>query len=65
MSTSGPAAIAGLHKDDIIIAADGTPMTSMTALVMHARERGAGNPVALDVLRNERPISIKLTLSNG
>ena len=64
-NTSGPAAIAGLRKDDIIIAADGTPMTSMTALVMHARERGGGDPIALDVLRNEKQISIKLTLSTG
>ena len=65
VSATGPAAIAGLHKDDIITAADGTPMTSMAALVVHARERKAGNIVALDVLRNEQPIAIKLTLSDG
>jgi putative serine protease PepD len=65
VSAAGPAAIAGLQKDDIVIAADGTPVTSMVALIVHVRERGAGNPVALDVLRNEQPKSIKLTSSNG
>lgn len=65
VSSAGPAALAGLHKDDIVVAADGSPMTSMAALIVHARERGAGNSVALEVLRNEQPISIKLTLSSG
>ena len=65
VSAAGPAAIAGLQKDDIVIAADGTPVTSMAALIVHARERGTGNPVALDVLRNEKQKAITLTLSNG
>jgi S1-C subfamily serine protease len=65
VSASGPAAMAGLQKDDIVIAADGTPVTSMAALIMHARERGAGNPVALDVLRKEKQIAITLTLSSN
>jgi hypothetical protein len=34
----------------------------MAGLIVHARERGPGNPIALEVLRNERPISITLTL---
>jgi len=62
---SGPAAAAGLRKDDIVVAADGKAMTSMTALVVHARERGAGTTVALDVLRNEQPVSLTLTLAAG
>ncbi|MEO8693853.1 MAG: S1C family serine protease [Acidimicrobiales bacterium] len=65
LNTTGPATIAGLQKDDIVTAADGTPMTSMAALIMHARERGAGNPVVLDVLRKEKQISITLTLSSN
>jgi S1-C subfamily serine protease len=65
VSATGPAALAGLHKDDIIIAADGTATSSMAALIVHARERGAGNPLALEVLRNEQPIAITLTLSSG
>jgi S1-C subfamily serine protease len=62
---SGPAAVAGLRKDDIVVAADGKAITSMTALVVHARERGAGTTVALDVLRNEQPVSLTLTLAAG
>jgi len=62
---TGPAKTAGLQKDDIIVAADGTATTSMAALIVHARERGAGNSVALQVLRNEKPISLTLTLSSG
>jgi S1-C subfamily serine protease len=65
VSATGPAALAGLHKDDIIIAADGTATSSMAALIVHARERGAGNPLALEVLRKEQPIAITLTLSSG
>ena len=62
VSAAGPAAIAGLQKDDIVIAADGTSVTSMAALIVHARERGAGNSVALDVLRNEKSKTITLAL---
>jgi S1-C subfamily serine protease len=63
VDASGPAAGAGLRKDDIIIAADGSSVSSMTALIVHIRERGAGHPIALDVLRNERPLTISLALS--
>jgi serine protease DegS len=62
---SGPSMLAGLRKDDIIVAADGQPMTSMTALLVHARERGIGNTLALDVLRNEQSVAINLTLTAG
>jgi S1-C subfamily serine protease len=37
----------------------------MTALVVYARERGAGTTVALDVLRNEQPLTVTLTLGDG
>ena len=62
---AGAAVLAGLHKDDIIVAADGQPMTSMTALLVHARERGVGNTLALDVMRNEQSVAINLTLTAG
>lgn len=63
VNSSGPAATAGLRKDDIIVMADSASVSSMTALVVHARERGAGNQIAVDVLRNEKPMTLTLTLS--
>jgi putative serine protease PepD len=63
VDANGPAAGAGLRKDDIIVAADGSSISSMTALIVHVRERGVGNQIALDVLRNERPMSLSLALS--
>ena len=62
LSVPGPATAAGLRKDDIITSADGTAVSSMAGLIVHARERDPGNPIVLEVLRNERPISITLTL---
>jgi S1-C subfamily serine protease len=59
----GPAAEAGLRQDDIVVAADGSSISSMTALIVHVRERGTGNLIALDILRNERPMTVNLALS--
>jgi len=64
-SPSGPAAVAGLHKDDIVVAADGKAMTSMTALVLYAHDRGVGTTISLDVLRNEKQIALTLALTGG
>ena len=62
---AGPAAAAGLRKDDIVLAADGSSVSSMTSLIVHALERGNGNQVTLDILRNEKPMTISLALSTG
>ncbi len=62
VSAPGPASVAGLRKDDIIVRADGSSVSSMTAIVVHARERGGGNQIALDILRNEKPLTISLAL---
>ena len=57
---SGPAVSAGLRKDDIVVAADGSSVSSMTALIVHVRDRGAGNQIALEILRNEKSMTINL-----
>ena len=65
VNQTGLAAAAGLRKDDIVIAADGASLSSMTALIVHARERGTGNQMSLDILRNEKPMTISIALSTG
>jgi putative serine protease PepD len=65
VNATGLAAAAGLRKDDIVIEADGSPVSSMTALIVHARERGAGNQMTLDILRNEKSMTISIALSPG
>ena len=65
VQSSGPAAAAGLRKDDIIVAADGSSVSSMTALIVHARDRGTGNQISLDVLRNEKSMTVNLALPTG
>jgi S1-C subfamily serine protease len=46
----GPAANAGLVPGDVVISADGVPVSSMNALVLLVRERTAGGIVHLTVI---------------
>ena len=63
LNTAGASILAGLHKDDIIVAADGQPMTSMTALVLRARERGAGTTSSRCPAQRATADAVKLTLT--
>ncbi|MFT5531533.1 MAG: S1-C subfamily serine protease [Candidatus Poriferisodalaceae bacterium] len=60
---SGPAAAAGLEIDDIIVAIDGQPVTSMAELVVTARLLEPGTPAQLTVQRND--LTLDLTLIAG
>ena len=51
-----------LYKDDVIISFDGQPATSMIALLVYARERGAGSQIAVEVLRKEVPKRLLITV---
>ncbi|MGW5240819.1 S1C family serine protease [Monashia sp. NPDC004114] len=62
--TSGtPAANAGLKEGDVVIAVDGNPVDSSTALVAQVRERTAGDKVTLTVLRDGKRQEVQVTLA--
>lgn len=63
----GPAAKAGLQKNDIIIAADGVEVTTYDKLVSIIRKHKIGEEITLKIYRNQRytEVKIKTTASNG
>lgn len=62
--TSGtPAAAAGLKVGDVVIAVDGQPVDSSTALIAQVRERTAGDKVTLTIIRDGKRQDIAVTLA--
>ena len=59
----GPADRAGLQVEDVIVLVDGLPVASMGALRILLRSHGAGDVVALTVLRNGAHRSLHVTLT--
>jgi WD40 repeat protein len=59
----GPAALAGLLPDDIIISLDGQEVESMAALVAGINSRSAGMQVRLRLLRAGRERTVTVTLA--
>ncbi len=56
----GTAALAGLKEGDRVVRINGEPVLDSLALVNIIRS-SPGKPLALDVLRNDEPVSISLT----
>jgi S1-C subfamily serine protease len=59
----GPAALAGLQADDVIVAIDGRPVASMSALVIALRGHRPGDSVAMDYVRSGNRHTLKITLA--
>ncbi len=59
--SSGPAAVAGIQSGDVILALNGTPVTSVPQLRKLATE--AGKNVALLVERGDEKIFVPLALN--
>lgn len=57
-----PAAVAGLVKDDVIQAVDGTPLKSRQALKGAIAGRKPGDVLALTILRGEQELALKVKL---
>ncbi len=51
----GPGAKAGLEPGDLVLAADGEPVTSAAELAYHTQVRGVGAKMALSILRGDGP----------
>jgi len=58
----GPADKAGLKQDDVVTAIDGKKVDSYDELTTDVISRAPGSTVTLDVVRNGKPMSVKITL---
>jgi len=59
----GPAAKARLKKDDIIIAADGTPIDDMDGLIAEIRQKKVGDSIEITYIRNGKQNKATITLT--
>jgi S1-C subfamily serine protease len=62
VSEDSPADEVGLLADDVIVALDGEPVPTMSALVVRLRERAPGDVVGLTVLRDGVELPVEATL---
>jgi S1-C subfamily serine protease len=61
LDQSGPAAAAGLLRQDLVIALDGEPITGVDDLIRGLTAERIGKPVVVDVLRLGRPRRFEVT----
>jgi len=59
----GPAALAGVRPGDVVVALDGKPMENGRQLQVGLYRRGLGDVVALDVLRDGQPQTLRVTMT--
>jgi serine protease Do len=62
VSPNGPAAKAGLKKEDVVVAIDGKKVDSSDELTSEVISRAPGAAVNLSVIRNGQPMTVKITL---
>jgi len=59
----GPAAQAGLRPGDVVVALDGKAMENGRQLQVGLYRRGVGDGVALDILRDGQPQTVRVTMT--
>ncbi len=62
VKANSPASKAGLMQKDIILSIDGTPLEKMCDLRCYIYEKEPGDKVTLQVLRNQRKMTVEVTL---
>lgn len=62
VTPKAPGAAAGLQSGDVITAIDGKPVVSSDDLTMNVIAHKPGDVVTLDVVRNNNPTKVKVTL---
>ena len=62
LAKNGPLALAGAHTGDIILAFDGKKTSSVADLRDEINKHKAGDNVTVTILRNEREITLSVTL---
>lgn len=65
VNPGGPAAAAGMHKGDIIVALDGTAVSNADALIALVRSHSPGQQVSVTVRRAGKLITLHVTLGNA
>ena len=60
----GPGHLAGLHIDDIITEADGTPITDSDTLSQYIRTKDIGDTIELTVYRDGETLNIRITIGD-
>ena len=58
LADGGPAARAGVEEGDLVVTVGGTPVRSAGEFHYHVGRRGAGETVALGLLRGKRPLEL-------
>lgn len=62
VSPDTPAARAGLKAGDVITAVEGKPVKDVNGLVALVREHPAGKEIAIEILRDRKPQTLKVML---
>ena len=62
VTTNSPAAAAGLHAGDVIVAVDGQPVGSVKEVVRDIRLHHPGDTCVLDVVRSGESVQVTATL---
>lgn len=62
VTANGPAAKAGLKKEDVVTAIDGKKVDSSDELTSEVISRAPGSTITLNVVRNGQPMTVKVTL---
>jgi serine protease Do len=62
VNKGGPGEKAGLKPEDVIVGIDGKPITSSSELTMAVISRQPGDTVSLEMIRDGKPTSTKVTL---
>lgn len=65
VKNNSPAAKAGLKQKDILVSIDGTPLEKMCDLRCYIYEKKPGDKVLIEVLRNQKEITVEVTLGRG
>lgn len=60
----GPADQAGIRANDVIVSFDGDRIDSMDELIVAIRNRGVGDLVALELVRDGRRLTVRATLAD-
>jgi serine protease Do len=60
VSPEGPADVAGLRANDVIVAVDGRPMDSLPSIAFYLYARSAGDHLKTDIVRGDQPLVLDI-----
>jgi S1-C subfamily serine protease len=63
VAPGGPAARAGIRKDDVIVSLDGKPVDSMNGLIESLLQKNVGDKVVVGLIRSGATMNVTVTLA--